>query len=182
MFVGCKNVTIRTESAKELTGIGDNDHDKFMAIMRTIKVDVTTREDLAKMGIRPGEVPNVKAWGGQEAATQFAVGTSPVTVQLNMSTLLDDIVKFRDVQLIRVPYRDIKTTGKRVYFSNNFREVKGHDTMFSILLNKGVVIALPPPKDEKLDTYSKSHAFGRGFIELFGEAAGPVSTSMKIVP
>ncbi len=178
---GCKSVRIKTDTTKQLTGIAGDDHEKFMVIMKTIQVDKTTRTELEDMGIRPGKVPNVKSTTGSGAAIQAAVA-SGVNVQINLSTLLDDIVKYREVELVSVPFTNIKTTSKRFYWSDNFKEVKGHDTMFLILLNRGTVIALLIPKDEKMDTMSRSHAFGKGFIELFGEATGPARAIRGALP
>ena len=70
----------------------------------------------------------------------------------------------------------------RIYFSDNFKEVKGYDTVFSIILDKGVVVYAPPPDDHTVDTLQKSHAFGRGFVELFGEVVGPVGGVSRAIP
>ncbi len=178
---GCKSVRIRNDTSKELTGLFHDDHEELMAAIKKIQVDKTSLEDLKQMGIKPG-VKNLKFSEGREAATRFAQGVLGITIQVNLSTFFEDLVKFRDVMLIRLPQKNVRTTGKRFYFSDNYKEVKGHDTMVSILLNKGVVIGVEIPKDDSFDTMDTSHAFGEGLIKLFGEAAGPAMTVGKAVP
>jgi len=176
----CKSIKIKTESIKELSGLFDNDHSNYMARLKSVVVDKTTLKDLEIMGITNG-VKNVQFWEGYQAAVHLPDGDSAITVMVNPNTVLDDIAKFRNLVLIRIPYKRITTKSKRIYFSNNFKEVKGIDATFTFLVNNGTVV-YTALVDRSVDTLSTSHSFGKGFTEIASELGSIGGSANKIAP
>jgi len=174
---GChSSLVIRTKYERVQTGLYGNDLTKLFTAYKEIMPGKTTREDLEKMGIKPG-VDNIRFFGGFEAyRASFGETASRELTPIKFGEYLKELERYT---LITIPFKDMVRKSDRIYFSRKDIDTKGWDVTLPILLRDNVVIYRPEPNAEYRDTHEIERAFAQGIVELLAGVNGGVGKMVK---